>query len=212
MQVISPRASILNKDGVFSLVILSSDKKWKVYLLFSWLLLWTISGIFYISMYVNASNEASFYRYQYDLAVKQSNVKVANQIYSDIEKNQNKRIFIIGLLAFWAYFEFKVGRTFLFRRFGKEKLWIKNGKLFYQREINGKGKIKEYDPSLINDFEILKENRGDFFVQMQESFWVIGGEKMAFNYASKSVKFGIQLTESESETIFKAVKKELKKY
>ena len=211
MQVISDRVSIVNKDTVFSLVILSSDKKWKVNLLFIWLLLWTMSGVVYLSMYINASNEASFYRYQYDLAYTQGKRDVATTIYKDIEKNQGKRIFILGLLAFWAYFEYKVGKTFLFRKFGKEKLWIKNGKLFYQREINKRGKIKEYNPSLINELEILKPNRGDFFVQMQESFWVVGGERLMFKYASKHIKFGIQLNDKETSVIYKELKKELKK-
>jgi len=191
---------------------LPSDKKWKINLLFAWLLLWTISGVIYISMYINASNEGSFYRYQYDLAYTQGKRDVATTIYKDIEKNQGKRIFILGLLAFWAYFEYKVGKTFLFRKFGKEKLWIKNGNLFYQREINKRGKKKEYNPTLINNLEVLKPNRGDFFVQMQESFWVIGGERLMFSYASKHVKFGIQLTDKEADTIYKELKKELKKY
>lgn len=212
MQVISDRVSILNKDGIFSLVILPSDKKWKVNLLFAWLLLWTMSGIIYVSMYFNASNEANFYRYQYDLAYKQGKRDVAATIYKDIEKNQGKRVFILGLIAFWAYFEYKVGKTFLFRKYGKEKLWIKNGKLFYQREINKRGKIKEYNPALINDLEVLQPNRGDFFVQMQESFWVIGGERINFSYASKHIKLGIQLSDKEAETVYKELKRELKKY
>ncbi|MBK6835323.1 MAG: hypothetical protein IPG89_14075 [Bacteroidetes bacterium] len=100
MQVVSDRVSILNKDGIFSLVVLPFDKKWKINLMFVWLLLWTISGVFYISLYVNASGEADFYRYQYDLAVKQNKKDVSVKIYKDIEKNQQKRLFIIGLLAF----------------------------------------------------------------------------------------------------------------
>lgn len=212
MKVISDRVSILNKDGIFSLVVLPFDKKWKINLMFIWLLLWTISGVFYISLYVNASREADFYRYQYDLAMKQNKKEIATKIYKDIDKNQQKRLFIIGLLAFWTYFEYKVAKTFIFRKYGKEKLWIKNGMLFYQREVNKKGKIKEYNPELINDFELIKANRGDFFVQMQESFWVIGGERLMFAYGSKYVKFGIQLSDNEAEAVYKELKKELKKY
>jgi hypothetical protein len=50
MQVVSDRVSILNKDGIFSLVVLPFDKKWKINLMFVWLLLWTISGVFYITL------------------------------------------------------------------------------------------------------------------------------------------------------------------
>ena len=212
MQVISERVSILNKDNVFSLVVLPTDKKWKVNLLFIWLMLWTISGVIYISTYFNASSEGKFYRYQYDLAYKQKNEKVMKDIEKGIDQNQKKRLFILGLIAFWAYFEYKVGKAFLFRKFGREKLWIKNGKLFYQREINKKGKIKEFDPALINDLEVLKPNRADFFVQVSEAFWVIGGERLTFKYASKYIKFGLQLSDEEADKVYKELKKELKKY
>ncbi|MBK6835324.1 MAG: hypothetical protein IPG89_14080 [Bacteroidetes bacterium] len=84
--------------------------------------------------------------------------------------------------------------------------------LFYQREVNKKGKIKEYNPQLINDFELIKANHGDFFVQMQESFWMIDAERLNFTYGSKTIKFGIQLNDKEAETVFKELKKELKKY
>jgi hypothetical protein len=60
-------------------------------------------------------------------------------------QQESAKLCIVIWLAFWAYFEFKIIRVFMWKRFGKEKLWIKNGTLFYQQDINGKGKIKEFD-------------------------------------------------------------------
>ena len=210
MQLISKRISILKKEGVFSLVILPTDKKWKINVMFLWLMAWTICGCIFIISYINFSNEGKFYRYQYDLAYQQNKTDILVKLNKDIDQNQKKRLFFIGLIAFWGYFEYKVVRAFLFRKYGKEKLWIKNGKLHYQREINKKGKIKEFNAELINDLEILSPNRGDFFVQVQESFWIIGGERIAFNYAAKQIRFGIQITDEEAKKILFELKKELK--
>ncbi|MCD6066605.1 MAG: hypothetical protein K0S33_1431 [Bacteroidetes bacterium] len=212
MQVISDRVSILNKDNVFSLVILPTDKKWKLNLMFIWLMLWTVSGVFYISMYINFSREGDFYHMQYNEAFYKKKTELLPKIEKDIKKTQNARLWMIALLGFWAYFEYKVAKTFFFRKYGREKLWIKNGKMFYQREINKRGKIREFVPSLVNDLEVVNPNRGDFFVQMQESFWVMGGERLSFSYAAKLVKFGIQLSDTEANRVFKELKYELKKH
>jgi hypothetical protein len=212
MQVISDRVSILNKDNVFSLVILPTDKKWKLNLLFIWLLLWTMSGVFYVSMYVNFSRESEFYHMQYNEAFAKHKKELLEPIKKDITRTQNARLWVIALIGFWAYFEYKVTRAFYFRKYGREKLWIKNGKMFYQRAVGNRGRIREFDPALINGLEILIPNRGDFFVQMQESFWVVSGERLTFAYASKFIRFGIQLSDAEANKILKELKYELKKY
>ncbi len=124
--------------------------------------------------------------------------------------NEKAKIIILVYLAFWAYFEYKIGRAFLFRKYGKEKFWVKNGKVFYQREVYKRGKIHEYDPDLINDPEVIEPNRGNFFIQMQESFWVIGGERLSFKYFSKYRLWGIQLTDDEAMALHKEVKLALK--
>ena|ERR1700741_1048897 len=180
MQLIGKRISIVEKDDVFSVVISSTDKKWKTGILFLWLFAWTLCGVLVFANYFTLTDEKA-------------------------------KIIVIGYLAFWAYFEYKISKAFMFRRFGKEKIWIKKGKLFYRREVNKRGKIKEYEVDLINDMEVLEHNRGNFFVQMQESFWVIGGERIGFNYGAKHVSFGIQLEDEEAKKLFKELKKFMKK-
>lgn len=181
MQLIGKRISIFQKEDVFSVVIMPTDKKWKTGLLFIWLFAWTLCGVLVFANYFTLTDEKA-------------------------------KIIVICYMAFWIYFEYKIGRAFMFRRFGKEKLWIKKGKLFYRREVNKKGKIKEYDVELINDMEVLQPNRGNFFVQMQESFWVIGGERLGFTYGAKQVLFGIQLEDQDAEKLYKELKKFWKKF
>ena len=51
IQAIGKRSSILIKDQVFSLVILPTDDKKKVNLMFLWLLAWSVSGVIVIANY-----------------------------------------------------------------------------------------------------------------------------------------------------------------
>ena len=44
IELIGKRISILKNDEVASFVIAPSDANWKIYLLFIWLFLWTLSG------------------------------------------------------------------------------------------------------------------------------------------------------------------------
>lgn len=179
VQVIGKRSSILLKDNVFSLVILPTDNKRKVHLLFFWLMAWTVSGMVVLANYFTLTHE-------------------------------NAKLFMIIWLGFWAYFEFKIVRVFMWKRFGKEKLWIKHGRVYYQQEISGRGKLKEYDLNLTSDFSIIAIEKANFADAFAQSFWVKGGERIEFRCQSQLVKFGMQLSDEESKSIATSINRFIK--
>ncbi len=179
IQAIGKRSSILIKDQVFSLVILPTDDKKKVNLMFLWLLAWSVSGVIVIANYFTLNQESA-------------------------------KLFIIVWLGFWAYFEFQIVRVYMWKRFGKEKLWIKNGTLFYQQDINGKGEIREYDVNLVSNFELVELTRGSIADTFSQTFWVKGGERIEFTCQSKNVRFGMQLEDDDAKKIITALKKFIK--
>jgi hypothetical protein len=179
MKVLGKRVSILEKDNVFSLVILPTADKKKVGILFLWLMAWTVCGIIVFANYFKLTS-------------------------------RDAKLFIIVYLAFWFYFEFKIGRAFLWKKFGKEKLWIKHGKLFYQREVSGRGNIKEYDIQLVNNLRLIELSHASFADQFNKSFWVKGGERLEFDYQAKTVRFGMQLEDDEARTVLTELKQFVK--
>ena len=124
--------------------------------------------------------------------------------------NTNIKLVVIMWLGFWAYFEFKIFKAFLFRKYGKEKIWVKGGKLFYWRDIAGRGKKLEFDRELIKDLELIEKKKNDFFASMNESFWVIGGESISFSYAAKNYRMGVQLPEEDARELLRRMKHELR--
>ncbi|MBL7918186.1 MAG: hypothetical protein JNM96_07295, partial [Bacteroidia bacterium] len=91
MKVIGKRISILNKDNLLSIVILPENDKKKLFLMFLWLLAWSVCGIIVLANYFKLTT-------------------------------QDAKLFTIIYLSFWAYFEYKIVRAFIWRRSGKEKL------------------------------------------------------------------------------------------
>ncbi len=123
---------------------------------------------------------------------------------------ERAKLMLIVWLAFWAYFEFKIIRVFMWKRFGKEKLWVKNGTLLYKQDINGRGKIKEFDLNLISDLAIIELTNGSIADTFSQTFWVKGGERIEFTCQSKVTKFGMQLTDEEANKIIASLNKFLK--
>ncbi len=123
--------------------------------------------------------------------------------------NDNAKLMIIIWLGFWAYFEFKIIRVYMWKRFGQEKLWIKNGVLHYQQNINGRGKIKEFDLNLISDWDVIKVEQANIADYFSQTFWVKGGERIEFICQGKLIKFGMQLPDEDAAKILTAIKKQL---
>ena len=125
--------------------------------------------------------------------------------YFKIEDPQAK-VYLIVYLSFWAYFEFNIARTYIWKRFGKEKLWIKEGKLHYQREVNRRGKIKEFNLDLISPLRMVALSTTRFADFFSQSFWVKGGERLEFDAQSQVVRLGMQLSDEEARLVLNEVK------
>lgn len=177
MKVIGERISILKKDHLLSIVILSSNDKKKLAGLFLWLLAWSICGVIVFANYFQVTNEKA-------------------------------KTFMIVYLSFWAYFEFNIVRAFIWKKYGKEKIWIQDKKLHYQREVNKKGKIREFEIDLINDLKLIELSKNSLADTINQSFWVKGGERLELNCQGKVLRFGLQVKDEEA----RAVLKELQSY
>lgn len=119
--------------------------------------------------------------------------------------DQNSKLFVIVYLSFWAYFEFKIIRAFAWKRSGKEKLWIQNGILHYQREINGKGKIQEFNLNLVSKLNLIELRPTNFADTINQSFWIKGGERLEFQSQSKVIRLGMQINDEEARAMMREV-------
>jgi hypothetical protein len=119
--------------------------------------------------------------------------------------NNDARLYLIIYLSFWAYFEFNIARAFIWKKFGREKLWVQDGILHYQREINRKGKIQEFNLDLLSPLRLIELKRTRLADTINQSFWVKGGERIEFDSQARNVRFGMQISDEEAGTIIREV-------
>jgi hypothetical protein len=124
--------------------------------------------------------------------------------------NPDAKLFIIVYLSFWAYYEFKIVRTFIWKKWGKEKIWVQDGLLHYQREVNHKGKIKEFNPELISELKLIDISQTNFGDFINQSFWVKGGETIEFTYMGKRVTMAMQVSTEEARVVLQELKDYIK--
>ena len=119
--------------------------------------------------------------------------------------DKDSKLFMLIYLSFWAYFEFNISRAFIWKKFGKEKLWVSEGILYYQREINKKGKIREFNLELISPLRVIELKATRFTDTINQSFWIKGGERLEFNSQASVVQLGLQISTEEASIIAKEV-------
>ncbi len=124
-------------------------------------------------------------------------------------KDEQTKVAILVWMGFWAYFEYKIFKAVMWRSFGVEKIRIRDRKLFYRKAIRGKGKLKTYEFDFIKDFKVIESKENSFFENLNNSYWVIAGEKLVFDYYGKEIKFGFQLSDADARALFKYIKNKM---
>lgn len=123
---------------------------------------------------------------------------------------ENTKVALIVWLGFWAYFEYKIFRAYMWRRFGVEKIKLRENKLFYKRDVGGRGKIKVFEYDFIKDFRIIDKKEDSLLENLNNSYWVVAGERIAFDYYGKEIKLGLQVDDEETEGLYKLLKRKIK--
>lgn len=127
-----------------------------------------------------------------------------------IAPSQDMKVMLAVWLGFWVYFEYLSYRAYMYRRFGVEKIKLREGKFQYKRDIAGRGKIRTYAFDFIKDLRVVTPKENSFADSMSSAYWSVAGERLAFDYYGKEVKFGIQLEPADAEALYKTIRKNIR--
>jgi hypothetical protein len=122
---------------------------------------------------------------------------------------ENKLILFV-YLAFWAYFAFRVWNAFWWRKNGVEIIRLSITGLTYEKRVNGRGLPMPYSYEGITSLQVSEPGKSSFAAVMEDSYWVIGAERLVFFYNGKKIGLGLQLSKKESEEVFRELEKSLK--
>lgn len=117
------------------------------------------------------------------------------------------KTFLYICLAFWSFFLFRIGKVFLWRLIGKERITISGSQLSIQNLIGSMGKKERFNLVTIKKFGLTKYDEKSFLQFMDQSFWIIGGDKIGFNYGNKKIRLGKQLSEKDSIALVRVLDK-----
>lgn len=177
---ISDRVSYKDHDDYTTIVISTKIDRWKESLMLFWLMAWTFCGTYFI----------------FELSTN--------------EYDSQTTVALIIMLAFWLYFEVRIGRAFLWRKHGVEFLKIDDNQLFYKRSIKGYGKAKTYFCSNIKHINKIERSKLSPLSFLESSSWFVGGETIRFTHNDKVIQFGMQLSDQEAQKLLDTFKKKVK--
>lgn len=123
-----------------------------------------------------------------------------------ISDNNEQQLFFGIWLVFWAYFEYLAGYSFLWRKFGLERILIKNNTLYYKRDIKDSGKSQIFNVDFIKDISIIEISETSFFKIVNDAYWQVAGETVSFLYNGKTIRIGLQLNKNESAKLVRLLK------
>ena len=125
--------------------------------------------------------------------------------------SRDSKIFGLVFAAFWIFFEVRTFYSYLWKRYGREVIKIREGKFFIKKDIRKRGKIHAYEVEFIKDLRTKVEDKQSFVNVLSATDWLQQRETLAFDCAGKEIRFGYQLNEQDAQQLLKLIRYHLKK-
>ncbi|MBK9672075.1 MAG: hypothetical protein IPP56_13385 [Bacteroidetes bacterium] len=135
---------------------------------------------------------------------------IFSQFFSNMSREE--KLLMAVWMAFWAYFEYKIGSTYLWRKNGSEKILISSDTLSYNITISGKTIEKKFSLIAISNLEIYPFGKNNFSESLQSSYWVRGNESVFFTHEGTKIGVGFQLNLDEARQVQQCIQKKLKQH
>lgn len=124
--------------------------------------------------------------------------------------DRDLKLAVVVFGVFWAYYLWRVGRTWLYRRGGNELIEVKGDTLNLKRSFFTFGKTHSYFIDNIRNFEIIEVSPRSWAHHYEKGWWVLGGQRLSFEYFGRRVVFGMQLNEREANEVFNLVRRAMR--
>ncbi len=133
-------------------------------------------------------------------------------MYSFIAKEFSERMFFIICVGAWLFFFIRLVKVFLWRRGGREIIRISKGKVSLINAYWKKGKPEVFSMQHIFKLGLIKNEPTSFFAFLDNSFWIIGGDRIGFNYSGEKIRFGKQLSVKDSDLLVRVIESGIKEF
>jgi hypothetical protein len=115
------------------------------------------------------------------------------------------RLFFIICSSLWLFFFVRITKVFLWRRGGVEILRISPGKFTIRNAFWNFGKIQEFHLNHVFKLGMQKKSATSFLAFLDDSFWIMGGDRLGFSYSGQQIQFAKQLTTRDAELLLRVI-------
>ncbi len=115
------------------------------------------------------------------------------------------RMFFAISSALWLFFFVRILKVFLWRKGGAEVIRLVPGKLTLKNAFWKRGKEESFALHQIFKLGLIRHSPTSFLAFLDDSFWIMGGDKIGFNYSGKRVQFGKQLSAKDADLLLKVI-------
>lgn len=120
-------------------------------------------------------------------------------------KTDDVKMMVLIWLAFWLYFLYVIVKSWRWNIYGNEIIKIRNGKLFYKKDVKGRGWVLDYDLEQIRDMRIKPDSGPNWIKQFGGDYWSTDADSIHFIHNGSEIPFGFQLKKEEAEKVIKNI-------
>ncbi len=133
-------------------------------------------------------------------------------VYGAYSSAGDERMYLLVSLAFWAFFFVRILKVILWRRIGSEIIKITSKEMMVKDAFKTRGKERFYYLERIGNIEVIERKETSFFSSLDQSFWILGGDNIHFNYKGKTNVLGKQLSQSDAMQLCNYLNKSIARY
>ena len=130
--------------------------------------------------------------------------------YAYTSEDKNQQIFFVVCSSLWLFFFVRIAKVFIWRRIGKEIITINPGEVTIKNAFGRFGRTEKFASHNIFKLGVIKKSPTNFFAFLDDSFWIIGGDKVGFNYNGKKIRLGKQLNVRDTELLVRVIESGLR--
>ncbi len=119
-------------------------------------------------------------------------------------------LFMLTWLGVWTVGGAVAIYAWLWQVMGKEIVMVHGQTFAIRRDIGGFGFGKEYDVVQMRDLRVQQPGFSPIDVSASLQLWGVGGGVIAFDYGSRTYRFGAGLDEAEAKQVMTAIKKRVR--
>lgn len=124
----------------------------------------------------------------------------------------SERMFFIILSSVWFFFFIRIGKVLMWRKMGRELISITPEGLALKNAMGKRGKAEVFKLDSILKLGIIKHEDTNFLSFLDQSFWVIGGDRVGFNHGNAKIRLGKQLSIKDAELLVRTMDSAIREF